>query len=157
MGIWRYFLRAFSVKGIKYGMILLFIALFLSIIAIVPREEDSFDGILKDEKITLNENIPEITFTGIIPSELKFLNIMDREYKFTLQQNETRGFKTDDVLEIEISGEVRYEYTTLEYPYSPLGIPAFLLFIVGILLVMKSTSVYISEVTEEIKEKSKKH
>lgn len=149
-------MRAFTVKGIKYGMVLLFIALFLSIIAILPREEDPFDGILKDEKITLNENIPEITFTGIIPSELKFLDISDREYKFTLQQNETRKFKTDDVLEIEISGEVRYEYTTLGYPYSLLGIPAFLLFIVGILLVMKSTSIFISEVTEEIKEKSKK-
>jgi len=156
MSIWRYFLRAFTVKAIKYGMILLFIALFLSIIAILPREEDPFDGILKDEKITLNENIPEITFTGIISSELKFLDISDREYKFTLQQNEIRGFRTDDVLEIEISGEVRYEYTTLGYPYSLLGIPAFLLFIVGIILVMKSTSIYISEVTEEIKEKSKK-
>ena len=157
MSLWRYFFKAFSIKGIKYGMIFLVSALFLSIIAILPREGDLFSDTLADEKITLVENIPEILFTGIVPSELTFLDSSEREYTVTLQQGESQRCRTDDVLEIEVSGKVNYEYRAVGYPYSLLGVPAFVLFIVGMVLMMKSTSVYISEVTEEIKEKNKEY
>ncbi|HDM22195.1 MAG TPA: hypothetical protein ENG20_00205 [Methanomicrobia archaeon] len=156
MNIWRYFLRAFSVKGIKYGMILLFIALFLSIVALLPKEEEVVSGTLKNETKILNNNLSEIVFTGVTSSIVKLIDLSEKTYEFNLQEGETKKFSTENISRVEVFGEVRYEYKIFGYPYSILGVPAFFLFIVGMVLVLRSTSVYIRDVTEEIKEKSRK-
>jgi len=156
MNIWRYFLRAFSVKGIKYGMILLFIALFLSIVALLPKEEEVVSGTLKNETKILNNNLSEIVFTGVTSSIVKLIDLSEKTYEFNLQEGETKKFSTENISRVEVFGEVRYEYKIFGYPYSILGVPAFFLFIVGMVLVLRSTSIYIRDVTEEIKEKSRK-
>ena len=156
MNIWRYFLRAFSVKGIKYGMILLFIALFLSIVALLPKEEEVVSGTLKNETKILNNNLSEIVFTGVTSSIVKLIDLSEKTYEFNLQEGETKKFSTENISRMEVFGEVRYEYKIFGYPYSILGVPAFFLFIVGMVLVLRSTSIYIRDVTEEIKEKSRK-
>ncbi|MCD6127270.1 MAG: hypothetical protein J7J21_02700 [Methanomicrobia archaeon] len=137
-------------------MILLFIALFLSIVALLPKEEEVVSGTLKNETKILNNNLSEIVFTGVTSSIVKLIDLSEKTYEFNLQEGETKKFSTENISRVEVFGEVRYEYKIFGYPYSILGVPAFFLFIVGMVLVLRSTSVYIRDVTEEIKEKSRK-
>lgn len=137
-------------------MLFLALALIFSLVAMIPQEERLSTGTLKNEKIRLNETFSEIRLTGLEFSKVTSLDIFDRENTVIVRRDESQEFNTSEIIEITITGEVKYEYISREYPYSLFGIPAFIFFVVGTILTIRSVHGYIGEIVEEVREEKKK-